>query len=83
MLLLIAAFAAVAQQSPPQQAADADPVVCKRNRTSEVGTHMRAGKVCMKKSEWDFVERKTQRELQTLKDRSAFDPGMAQGARPQ
>ncbi|HSR01130.1 MAG TPA: hypothetical protein VLM36_14585 [Sphingomicrobium sp.] len=44
---------------------------------------MRAGKVCMKKSEWDFVERNTQRELQTFKDHSAFDPGTAQGARPQ
>ena len=83
MLLLIAAFAAAAQQSPPQQAADPDPVVCKHDRTSEVGTHMRAGKVCMKKSEWDFVERNTQRELQTFKDHSAFDPGTAQGARPQ
>lgn len=83
MLLLIAAVAAVAPQSPPQQAADPDPVVCKRDRTSEVGTHMRAGKVCMKKSEWDFVERNTQRELQTFKDHSAFDPGTAQGARPQ
>lgn len=83
MLLLIATLAAVAQQSPPQPAANADPIICKRDRTSEVGTHMRAGKTCMKKSEWDFVEKNTQRELQTLKDRSAFDPGMAQGSRPQ
>ncbi len=82
MLLLIAALSAIGQQTPAQPAANADPVICKRG-TSEVGTHMRPEKVCMKKSEWDFVERNTQRELQTLRDRSSFDPGMAQGARPQ
>ena len=60
-----------------------DPIVCKRDQSSEVGTHMRPKPVCMKKSDWDFVERHTQTELQSLHERSAFDPGKADGHRPQ
>ena len=84
MLTLIAALAGVAtspQSAPP--AKDPDPVVCKRDQTPEVGTHMRPKPVCMKKSDWDIVEKNTQYELHSLQDRSSFDPGKAEGHGPQ
>jgi len=84
MLIFLAALAASADptsSTPPVK--DADPVICKRDRGSEVGTHMAPPKVCMKKSEWDIVEKHTQTELQALHDRSSFDPGKADGHRPQ
>ena len=84
MLMLLAALVAVADpSSSTPQAKDADPIVCKRDQSSEVGTHMAPPKVCMKKSEWDIVEKHTQTELQSLRDRSSFDPGKADGHRPQ
>jgi hypothetical protein len=84
MLTLIAALAGIA--TPPQAAPpakDSDPVVCKRDETPEVGTHMRPKPVCMKRSQWDLVEKNTQEQLTRLQDRSAFDPGRAEGSRPQ
>jgi hypothetical protein len=84
MLILVAAFASMAnplQAAPP--AKDPDPIVCKRDETPEVGSHMRPKPVCMKKSEWDLVEKNTQEQLTRLQDRSAFDPGRAEGNRPQ
>jgi len=83
MLVLLAALAAAANSpaisTPP---ANTDPIVCKRDRTAEVGTHMRPKPRCMKKSDWDIVEKNTQNQLQNLQDRSSFDPGKAEGARP-
>jgi hypothetical protein len=84
MLIFLAGLATAANTpaaTPP--AADPDPIICKRDQSSEVGTHMRPKPVCMKKSEWEFVERHTQNELQSLHERSAFDPGKAEGPRPQ
>jgi hypothetical protein len=52
-------------------------MVCKRDKTSDVGTHMRPKPVCMKQSEWDLVEKHTQDQLRTLGERSSFDPGKA------
>ena len=78
MLLMLLAAAATAQPAPPATDQDKDPVVCQRQNVGlEVGTHMRPKKVCMKKSEWDLVEKNTQRELKSFSDRSAFDPGRA------
>jgi hypothetical protein len=82
MLILIAALAVAADTPPAAQATDSDSVVCKRARTSDVGTHMRPKPVCMKKSEWDLVEKHTQTELQSLHERSSFDPGKAEGHGP-
>ena len=59
-----------------------DPVICRRDTNSEVGTHMRPSQVCMKKSDWDIIEKNTQNELQSLHERSSFDPGMASGHKP-
>jgi hypothetical protein len=84
-MLIFMAFVAAAADVPAasEAAKNADPIVCKRDRTSEVGTHMRPKPVCMKKSDWDIVEKKTNTELQSLHERSAFDPGKADGHRPQ
>jgi len=83
MLILLAALAAAADPLAAQQAKNDDPVVCKRDHNSEVGTHMQPKPVCMKKSEWDIVEKHTQTELQSLRERSSFDPGTADGHRAQ
>ncbi len=80
LLAVLASMATVPEASPPPK--DADPIVCKRDQTSDVGTHMRPKPVCMKRSEWDYVERKTQYELHSLQDRSSFDPGRAEGHGP-
>ena len=84
MLILLAALVASTDPTSSTPAAkDADPIVCKRDQGSEVGTHMAPPKICMKKSEWDLVEKHTQTELQSLRERSSFDPGMANGHKPQ
>jgi len=84
MLIILAALVAAADPpaaAPP--APNADPVICKRDRSSDVGTHMRPKPVCMKRSDWDYIARNAQNELTSLKDRSSFDPGKADGHRPQ
>ena len=78
---LAALFATVSPE--PTQAASGkstDPVICHRDE-SEVGTHMRPKPVCMRKSEWDLVEKDTQRQLQSLHDKHT-DPGRADGHGP-
>ncbi len=56
-----------------------DPVVCTRQTVgSEVGTHMRPKKVCMKKSEWDLIEAHTKETLQSINGRGN-NPGKADG----
>ena len=75
MLFFLGALAAAAQVPPAKPATDSDPIVCKRDKESDVGTHMRPQKICMKKSDWDLTEKNTQNELQTLHDRSALNPG--------
>lgn len=52
-----------------------DPVICRREQ-SEVGTHMRPKKICMKKSEWDFIEDHTRNKLQSINQRGN-NPGRA------
>ena len=78
MLLLLAAVVA----DPNAVAKDADPVVCARqNVGSEVGTHMRPKKVCMKKSEWQLIEAHTKETLQSINGRGN-NPGRAEGHAP-
>lgn len=78
MFVALLAMAA-ATQAPPVAKTDSDPVVCTRqNVGSEVGTHMRPKKVCLKKSEWEVVERHTKETLQSINDRGN-NPGMAEG----
>jgi hypothetical protein len=83
MLFILAALAAAAEQPatvPADPTAD-DPIVCHRG-TSDVGTHMRPKKVCMHKSEWDYVEKQTRDQLQRF-DEHHLDPGKVGGHRPQ
>jgi len=75
MLLLLSALAATGLAAPDQGPVDPDPIVCKRDKSSEVGTHLRPKKVCLKRSEWDLIAKNTQNELQHLSDRAAFNPG--------
>ena len=71
--------AAAANPAQPPAKPDADPVVCVRqNIGSEVGTHIRPQKVCMKKSDWEIVERHTKETLQSINDRGN-NPGRAEG----
>jgi len=65
MFVLVIAFAAAAQvaTAPPATQED-DPIICtKTNVGDEVGTHMRSKKVCMKKSDREFIEKQAQRTL--------------------
>jgi hypothetical protein len=75
MLVLLAALAVAAPTVAAQPPSPADPVVCKRDKSADVGTHMRPAKVCRKKSDWDLAEKNTQNELQALHDRASFNPG--------
>ena len=78
MSILLSALIAAAQipaAEAPQQ--DEDPIVCHRQQ-SDVGTHMRPKKICMRKSDWDITEEHTRKELQMLHDRRT-DPGRAEG----
>jgi hypothetical protein len=80
MLILVSALAAAAQAPAATPAArDDDPIICTRDNVgSEVGTHMRAKKVCMKKSEREFMEQQAKRTMQSINnngnDRQAYVP---------
>ena len=81
MLILLSGLLAAAQTSaasPP--AKEDDPVVCHRPE-SEVGSHMRPKPVCMKKSEWDYIEKQSRAQLQRM-DEHQLDPGRAEGHGP-
>jgi hypothetical protein len=79
MLTIIALMAAV-QTAPPAVAAapENDPVVCRGRSESVVGTRIKPKKTCMKKSDWDYVEKRTQEELQQINQRGN-NPGRAEG----
>ena len=68
MLVLLSALAAAAQVPAATSPANADdPIICTReNVGSEVGTHMRPKKICMKKSEREFIEQQAKRTLQSI-----------------
>lgn len=52
-----------------------DPVICRREQ-SEVGTHMKPKKTCLKKSEWKYIEDHTRNKLQSINQRGN-NPGRA------
>ena len=68
-----------AGQHPPdiEVARDKDPIVCTKSREHMVGTRLNAKRTCMRKSEWDEMERHAKRELQSITDRR-LDPGRAE-----
>jgi hypothetical protein len=61
-------LATTAQQATTQPAEE-DPVVCHGRSESVVGTRIKPKKICMKKSDWDYQEKHTQRELQQINQR--------------
>lgn len=71
-------FAALAALASPSFANPEEPktesaeekIICKGERTLEFGSHRRAKKVCMAESEWKLLEKGTQRELQSFRERS-------------
>jgi hypothetical protein len=69
MLVLAIALAAAASQAPTVQAAqtDDDPIVCTRqNIGDEVGTRLQRKKVCMRKSDRDYVKQQEKQAVQQL-----------------
>ena len=74
-------FFLLAQSAPsaaaPESAGD-DPIICKGRSESVVGTRIKPKKICMKKSDWEYRERHTQRELQQVNQRGN-NPGPALG----
>jgi hypothetical protein len=80
MLVLLTALAAAAQvPAATTPAKDNDPIICTRDNVgSEVGTHMRPKKVCMKKSDRDFIEQQAKRTINSINgngnDRERYIP---------
>ena len=68
MLILVTALAAAAQASAAQPAQkDDDPIICTRDNVgSEVGTRLRPKKVCMRKSDRDFIDKQEKDSIQHL-----------------
>jgi hypothetical protein len=79
-MLTIIALMAAAQTAPATAAAapENDPVICRGRSESVVGTRIKPKKTCMKKSDWDYIERRTQEELQQINQRGN-NPGRAEG----
>ena len=66
MLTVIAAMM-LAPTAAEAQADKKDPIICTRRGNHTVGTRL-GKRVCMKKSEWDYTEKQTQKEMQQLRD---------------
>lgn len=75
MLSLIAAMMMVQAEAAAPVASNADdPIVCTRRANSTVGTRMKQKRTCLRKSDWDYIEKQTQQEMQSLRDRH-LSPG--------
>lgn len=74
-IILAALVAAVATPMPVLAFAKDDKkddqVVCRRDRTTETGSHLRAPRTCRTRAEWREIEDHTQRELQQIRDGQA------------
>ena len=77
MLIALSVLAA-ASQAVSVSAPENDPVICRGRSESVVGTRIKPKKTCMKKSDWDYVEKRTQEELQQINQRGN-NPGRAEG----
>ena len=70
MLVLLTALAAAAQTPAAQPGAKDDPIICTRDSVgAEVGTHMRPKKVCMHKSDRDFIENQARATVRSINNR--------------
>ena len=84
MLTIFAALmlAPTAAEAPADKAKD--PVICTRRENHTVGTRL-GKKTCMTKSQWEYVEKQTQKEMQQLRDLhlSPGQKGVERGGVPQ
>jgi hypothetical protein len=74
--IMMAAMAAQAAQAPAADQNQNDPVAC-HTPQYDLGSHIKAKPVCMHKSEWEFIEKKAHRDMQSIQDRQ-IDPGRQQ-----
>jgi len=71
---LLIAFLAASVAAPMPAAAFAfgddrnDQVVCRRDRQSNLGSHIRAPRTCRTRAEWRQIEEHTQNEMQQIRD---------------
>lgn len=73
MIMLFLALAAAGQGQPAATGAPppkADPVICHQEEP-DIGTRVRPKPVCMKKSDWDTVEKNAQEQERRPGDRSS------------
>lgn len=76
MIELIGAIALLSAVADPAEPAK-DPVICKGDRSSRsIGSNMLNQRECRRKSEWDAIEKQTQRDMQQVHDRYVA-PGRA------
>ncbi len=66
-ILLAAAGLATAETTA--SARTDNPVVCKKDRSYQTGSHMRRPPVCRLKSDWKLEEQEAQRKIQQLRER--------------
>ena len=79
MLILLGALIATAPAATAAaEPAKDDPIVCKGRSESVVGTRIKPKKTCMKKSDWEYIEKNTRSELQQINQRGN-NPGKAEG----
>ena len=72
ILSMLTAVATASPQAAPANAKDKDPIICETSAATEVGTHMKAKRTCLHKSQWEFVHDDLKRELQKLRDNGAL-----------
>jgi len=68
MLVMLAALM-LAPEATADTAKTDDPVICRREDDFATGSHMRSKPVCRHKSEWEGLEKYTERELRKIDDR--------------
>ena len=74
-VLVLLGFSTIGADTTPSEP---DPIVCKASKIAEVGTRMKAKPVCMRRSQWEFEQKVTERGLKELTDKGRH-PGGARG----
>ena len=70
-LLVAASFVSAPVFAGTFTATREDPLVCKRDRDMTLGSHFRAPRTCMLRSQWRELAERTQHELQQIMDGQA------------
>jgi hypothetical protein len=70
MLVFLTVLAAVTDVPAATPPVDNDPIICTRSAVgSEVGTHMQPKKICMRKSDRDYIEREQRETIAGINNR--------------